>query len=244
MVPISQFVKLHRVYGPDYVGRFNLYTSINVNGVPPQASVLDKLSRPLPRWQKTLCRWATVTIFRVLPVRNKNGRWQHCHHFGTGIRIHLPAVERTIRKLCTAIMVILSVPFGLAGSFIFAMMTGAENNIYLQIALIMLIGLLCKNAILIVQYGVARRRKGNAYHTIGHRCGLCPSASYSDDFFALIIGLLPMMFAHVGANGNSTLGAGAVGGMLLGMIFQLVFVPGLFVLFERYRNESSPSNGT
>ena len=137
--------------------------------------------------------------------------------------------------------VILSVPFGLMGTFIFADLRDISNNIYLQIALIMLIGLLAKNAILIVEFALERRRNGMSIVKAaldGASARLRPILMTS---LALIIGLLPMMFAHgVGANGNKALGTGSVGGMLIGMIFQVLIVPALFVLFQKIQERFTP----
>ena len=137
--------------------------------------------------------------------------------------------------------VILSIPFGLAGSFIFALMMGVENNIYLQIVLIMLIGLLAKNAILIVEFALDRRRTGMPIINAaidGAAARLRPILMTS---LAMVIGLLPMMFASgVGANGNGTLGAGAAGGMLIGMICQIFIVPALFVVFQIIQEKIKP----
>ena len=137
--------------------------------------------------------------------------------------------------------VILSIPFGLMGSFIFASIFGISNNVYLQIALIMLIGLLAKNAILIVEFAVDRRRTGMSIVNAaidGAAARLRPILMTS---LALIIGLLPMMLAHgVGANGNKSLGAGSVGGMLIGMILQVLVVPALFVIFQTIQEKIKP----
>ena len=137
--------------------------------------------------------------------------------------------------------VILSIPFGLAGSFIFAQMMSVENNIYLQIALIMLVGLLAKNAILIVEFALDRRKTGMSIVDSaiqGAAARLRPILMTS---LAMVIGLLPMMFAHgVGANGNSTLGTGAVGGMFIGMVCQIFIVPALFVIFEIIQEKFKP----
>jgi HAE1 family hydrophobic/amphiphilic exporter-1 len=131
------------------------------------------------------------------------------------------------------IAVILSIPLGLSGSFIFANMMGVDNDIYLQIAVIMLIGLLAKNAILIVQFALARRQAGETIVQAaidGATARLRPILMTS---LAMVIGLLPLMFASgVGANGNSTIGTGAVGGMLVGTILQIFIVPALFVIFQ------------
>jgi HAE1 family hydrophobic/amphiphilic exporter-1 len=137
--------------------------------------------------------------------------------------------------------VILSIPFGLMGSFIFAQIFGISNNIYLQIALIMLIGLLAKNAILIVEFALERRRTGMSIVNsaiAGASARLRPILMTS---LALIIGLLPMMFADgAGANGNNALGTGSIGGMLIGMILQVLIVPALFVTFQIIQEKISP----
>ena len=137
--------------------------------------------------------------------------------------------------------VILSVPFGLMGSFIFAKIMGVENNIYMQISLIMLIGLLAKNAILITEFALERRLSGMSIVSaavLGASARLRPILMTS---LALVIGLLPLMFASgVGANGNSTLGTGAIGGMFIGMICQIFIVPALFVAFQYLQEKIKP----
>jgi len=241
MAPITQFVSLRRVYGPDNLSRFNLYTAINVNGNPATGySSGDAIN-------------AIKEVAQELPIGygfEFSGMTREEESTGTNTTaIILALVFVFVYLLLSAqyesyllpIAIILSIPFGLAGSFIFANMMGAENNIYLQIALIMLIGLLAKNSILIVQYAVAKRREGltiirSAIKAAGMR--LRPILMTS---FAMIVGLLPMMFAHgVGANGNKTLGSGAVGGMLIGMIFQLFITPVLFVIFEVLQEKIKP----
>jgi HAE1 family hydrophobic/amphiphilic exporter-1 len=130
---------------------------------------------------------------------------------------------------------------GLMGSFIFARFMGIDNNIYLQIALIMLIGLLAKNAILIVEFALERRRTGVSIVNaaiLGAKARLRPILMTS---LAMIIGLLPMMFATgAGANGYNTLGTGAIGGMLIGMILQVLIVPSLFVAFQMLQEKITP----
>ena len=129
--------------------------------------------------------------------------------------------------------ILISIPLGLTGTFLFALMIGCSNNIYLQISLIMRIGLLAKNAILIVQFAVERRRQGTGIvrsAVSGATARLCPILMTS---FAMIVGLLPLMFATgVGANGNRSIGAGAVGGMRVGTFIGVLVVPALYVLFQ------------
>jgi multidrug resistance protein, acrB/acrD family len=137
--------------------------------------------------------------------------------------------------------VILSIPFGLAGAFLFTMLFGHSNDIYMQISLIMLIGLLAKNAILIVQFALERRRTGMAIRysaILGAAARLRPILMTS---LAMVIGLLPLMFASgVGKNGNQTLGAAAVGGMLIGTLCQIFVVPALFVAFQWLQEKLTP----
>ena len=139
--------------------------------------------------------------------------------------------------------VVLSVPFGLAGCFLFTQLFGHNNDIYMQISLIMLIGLLAKNAILIVQFALERRETGMAISwsaVLGAAARLRPILMTS---LAMVIGLLPMMFASgVGKNGNQTLGTAAVGGMLIGTICQLFVVPTLFVIFEKLQEKITPKH--
>ena len=137
--------------------------------------------------------------------------------------------------------VILSIPFGLAGAFIFTMLFGHNNDIYMQISLIMLIGLLAKNAILIVEFALERRRTGMAIKyaaILGAGARLRPILMTS---LAMVVGLLPLMFASgVGRNGNQTLGAAAVGGMLIGTLCQVFIVPSLFVIFQYLQERIKP----
>lgn len=127
------------------------------------------------------------------------------------------------------------------GSFIFASIFGVENNIYLQISLIMLIGLLAKNAILIVEFALDRRRTGMSIRNAAITGAAARLRAILMTSLALIIGLLPLMFAHgVGANGNRALGVGAIGGMLIGMILQLLIVPAFFAIFQRVQERFSP----
>ena len=233
MAPITNFVTLRKVYGPENITRFNLFTSISVNGQPNPgyssgeaiAAVQEVAAQTLP--QGYGYDFSGLTREEQSSSNQIGGILVLCLVFVYFILCAL--YESYILPLS----VILSLPLGLSGSFIFARMMGANNDIYLQTALIMLIGLLAKNAILIVQFALARRQQGESIVQSaidGAAARLRPILMTS---LAMVIGLLPLMFASgVGANGNRTIGSGAVGGMLLGTIFQLVVVPTLFVVFQ------------
>ncbi len=242
MAPISNFIKLTRVYGPDLMNRFNMFTSISVTGTPAPgyssgdalAAIEEVAAQALPqgygyeysgmtREESSTTGNATATIFGL------------CLLF-----VYL-LLSAQYESYLLPFAVILSVPFGLAGAFIFADIFDVSNNIYLQIALIMLIGLLAKNAILIVEFALERRMTGMSVLNAaiaGAAARLRPILMTS---LALVIGLLPMLFAHgVGANGNRALGAGSVGGMLIGMICQIFIVPALFVVFQLLQEKFKP----
>lgn len=242
MAPITNFITLEKVYGPDNINRFNMYTSMTVKGNPADGyssgeaikAIEEVASQTLPvgygyefsgmtREEQSSSSGTTAIIFML------------CLVF-----VYL-LLSAQYESYILPLSVIFSIPFGLAGSFIFAWIMGVENNIYLQIALIMLIGLLAKNAILIVEFALDRRRTGMPIINAaidGAAARLRPILMTS---LAMVIGLLPMMFAHgVGANGNSTLGAGAVGGMLIGMICQIFIVPALFVVFQIIQEKIKP----
>lgn len=242
MAPITQFMTLKKVYGPDNIKRFNMFTSMSVNGSPATGvssgeaikAVEEVAAQYLPqgygyefsgmtREEQSTGSSTTAIIFAL------------CLIF-----VYL-LLSAQYESYLLPLAVILSIPFGLMGSFIFAQMMGVENNIYMQIALIMLMGLLAKNAILIVEFALDRRKMGMSITwaaVLGAGARLRPILMTS---LAMVVGLLPLMFAHgVGANGNSTLGTGAVGGMLIGMICQIFIVPALFVVFEYLQEKVKP----
>ena len=242
MAPISQFMMLTKVYGPDNIKRFNMFTSMSVNGSPADGyssgqaikAIEEVAAQSLPtgygfefsgmtREEQSSSGSTTAMIFAL------------CFVF-----VYL-LLSAQYESYILPLVVLLSVPSGLMGSFIFAQIMGVENNIYMQIALIMLIGLLAKNAILITEFALDRRKTGMSITEAavsGASARLRPILMTS---LAMVIGLLPLMFAHgVGANGNSTLGTGAIGGMFIGMICQIFIVPALFVVFEHIQEKVKP----
>ena len=241
MAPINEFCNVKRVYGPAGVNRFNLFTSINVTCNVAEGystgeaikAVEEVAAQSLPAGytydysgltrQEASSSNATALIFLL------------CFMF-----IYL-ILSAQYESYILPLAVVLSVPFGLAGAFLFTKLFGHSNDIYMQISLIMLIGLLAKNAILIVQFALERRHTGMAITwsaILGASARLRPILMTS---LAMVIGLLPMMFASgVGKNGNQTLGAAAVGGMLIGTICQIFVVPVLFAIFQRLQEKFTP----
>lgn len=242
MAPIDNFVSLKRIYGPDLINRFNMFTAISVTGTPAAGYSSGQALQAIERVaQETLPQGYSFEYSGMSREEADNSSG------GTGMIFLLILVfvylilSAQYESYIVPWAVILSVPFGLMGTFLFAHFRDIANNIYLQIALIMLVGLLAKNAILIVEFALDRRRTGMSIvksAIMGAEARLRPILMTS---LALIIGLLPLMYARgAGANGNQALGTGAVGGMLIGMILQVLVVPALFVAFQTLQEKFTP----
>lgn len=242
MAPITQFMTLKKIYGPDNIKRFNMFTSIAVNGTPaPGFSSGDAIRAMEEVAAQSLPTGYGYEYSGMTREEQSTGSGTTAMIFVLCLVFVYLLLSAQYESYILPLAVILSIPFGLAGSFIFAWMMGVQNNIYMQIALIMLIGLLAKNAILIVEFALERRRMGMSITwaaVLGAAARLRPILMTS---LAMVVGLLPLMFASgVGANGNSTLGTGAVGGMLIGMICQIFVVPALFVAFQYLQEKIKP----
>ena len=256
MAPITQFVSMKKVYGPDIINRFNLYTSMKVMVAPASGytsgqalqAIAEVAKENLPMGfgyelggmarEEAQSSGSTTGIIFVL-----------CFVF-----VYL-LLSAQYESYILPLAVLLSVPFGLMGSFIFVngfsalgsipalkMILGTmSNDIYMLIALIMLMGLLAKNAILIVEFALDRRKQGMSISwaaVLGAAARLRPILMTS---LAMIVGLIPLMLAMgVGAHGNRTLGASTIGGMLIGMILQIFIVPVLFVVFQWLQEKFKP----
>lgn len=243
MAPISNFVTLTRVFGPDLMNRFNMFTSISVTAQPASGYSTGEAISTVERVAQQALPQGYGYEFSGM-TREQAGSSSGSMTgmiFGLCMLFVYLLLSAQYESYILPLAVILSIPFGLAGAFIFARIFGITNNIYLQIALIMLIGLLAKNAILIVEFALDRRKTGMSIFNAavaGASDRLRPILMTS---LAMVIGLLPMMFASgVGANGNRALGAGSVGGMLIGMICQIFIVPSLFVVFEIIQEKIKP----
>lgn len=256
MAPISQFMTIKKVYGPDIISRFNLYTSMKVMLAPAEGytsgqalkAIAEVAGKDLPQGysyelggmarEEAETSGSTTGLIFIL-----------CFVF-----VYL-LLSAQYESYILPFAVLLSIPFGLLGSFLFVngmsaignisimkMILGSmSNDIYMQIALIMLMGLLAKNAILIVEFALDRRKMGMSITwaaVLGASARLRPILMTS---LAMVVGLLPMMFAFgVGAHGNRTLGTSAIGGMLVGMFLQIFIVPTLFVVFQYLQEKAKP----
>ena len=241
MSPVQEFCQLSRVYGPSNINRFNLFTSINVTAtVADGYSTGEAIKAAQEVAAEVLPQGYTYDYQGLTREEAKASNSTAVIFLLCFIFIYL-ILSAQYESYILPLAVVLSVPFGLAGCFLFTQLFGHSNDIYMQISLIMLIGLLAKNAILIVQFALERRQLGMAITwsaILGAAARLRPILMTS---LAMIIGLLPMMFASgVGKNGNQTLGAAAVGGMLIGTICQVLVVPGLFVIFQSLQEKFRP----
>ena len=243
MASVSNFVNITKVYGPDLLNRFNMFQSISVTGNPaPGFSSGDCLAAIERVAAETLPPGYGYEYSGMTREEASSGAGSTTAIiFGLCLLFVYLLLSAQYESYILPWSVILSIPFGLMGTFIFAQIFGITNNIYLQIALIMLIGLLAKNAILIVEFAIERRRMGMSIVKAaidGASARLRPILMTS---LAMIIGLLPMMFATgAGANGNRALGTGSIGGMLIGMLLQVIIVPALFVIFQKIQEKISP----
>ena len=242
MAPIDNFVKLTRVYGPDMLDRFNMYTSISVTGNPaPGVSSGDAIKVINEVAQQTLPTGYGFEYAGMTREMASQGSGSTAYIFALVLLFVYLLLSAQYESYVLPWAVILSVPFGLMGTFLFAHFRDIANNIYLQIALIMLIGLLAKNAILIVEFALERRQTGMGISKAAIQGAVARLRPILMTSLAMIIGLLPMMFAHgAGANGNQALGTGAVGGMLIGMILQVFIVPAMFVAFMHLQEKIRP----
>ena len=241
MSPIQEFCNLERVYGPSNINRFNLFTSINVTATVADGYSTGEAIKAVQEVAADFLPQGYTYDYSGLTRSEASSSNSTALIFVLCFLFIYLILSAQYASYILPLVVVLSVPFGLAGAFGFTQLFGHSNDIYMQISLIMLIGLLAKNAILIVQFALERRELGMAISwsaVLGSAARLRPILMTS---LAMIIGLLPMMFASgVGKNGNQTLGAAAVGGMLIGTLCQLFVVPTLFVIFQSLQEKFRP----
>ena len=233
MAPITEFINMKRVYGPESVSRFNLFTAISVDGSPnPGYSTGQALLAIKEVAAQTLPPGYGYEYSGISREEQTSGN-QSIYIFVLSLVFVYLLLSAQYESYILPLAVLLSMPVGLSGVYIFAKLFGIGNNIYMQISLIMLIGLLAKNAILIVEFALERRRKGMALVEAaieGAKARLRPILMTS---FAFVFGLAPLMFATgAGAYGNRSIGTGAIGGMLIGTVLGVFVIPGLFIIFQ------------
>ncbi|REC47209.1 efflux RND transporter permease subunit [Chryseobacterium pennipullorum] len=238
MVPFSTFITIERVYGPEVLTRYNMYMSAMINGEPADGyssgdaiAAVERIAKEsLPRGFDI--EWSGMTREEILSGNQTVYIFLICLLF-----VYL-LLAAQYESFLLPMPVLLSLPTGIFGSYIALVLAGLDNNIYAQVALVMLIGLLAKNAILIVEFAVARNKQGFDIVPAaieGARQRLRPILMTS---FAFVAGLIPLCIASgAGAIGNRSIGTAAAGGMLIGTIFGLVVIPGLYIFFAKLENK-------
>ena len=241
MAPVSQFVTLTKVYGPETLNRFNMYTSIAINGDAAEGyssgeainAIKETAAKVLPRGYSyefsDLTREEESTSSNTVVV------------YGICFLLIYLLLASLYESYLIPFAVLLAVPAGLMGCLLFARAMGLENDIYLQTGMIMIIGLLSKTAILLTEYASERRRAGMSLQQAAMAAARARLRPILMTVLMMIFGMLPLMFSTgVGANGNSSLGTGVVGGMFIGTIALLFLVPSLFILFQWIQEKISP----
>ncbi len=241
MAPVSQFVKLTKVYGSETLNRFNMYSSISVNGTAADGYSSGDAIQAVREVAAQVLPHGYGYEFSGITREESETSSNTAIIFGICILLIYLILSALYESFLIPFAVILSVPCGLMGSFLFAKLMGLENNIYLQTGLIMLIGLLSKTAILLTEYAADRRACGMSLTQAAVSAAKVRLRPILMTVLTMVFGMLPLMFSHgVGANGNSTLGAGVSGGMLIGTLALLFLVPSLFIVFQYMQEKIRP----
>lgn len=241
MAPISQFVTLERVFGPQTVNRFNLFTSVKITGGNAQGySTGDAINAIQEVAGHTLTSDYDID-YSGLTREEINAGSQTLFIFMLCVIFVYFLLSAQYESFVQPLSVILSLPFGIMGAFLGQHLAGLENNIYFQIALIMLVGLLAKNAILIVEFALQRRRAGETIVSSAINAAKARLRPILMTSLAFIFGMLPLVFATgIGAAGNKSIGTGAAIGLLVGTVFGVIFIPALYVIFQWIQEKIKP----
>ncbi|ULQ57746.1 efflux RND transporter permease subunit [Flavihumibacter rivuli] len=240
MVPYSTFIRLERVYGPEQLTRYNMYTSAMINGDASQGyssgdaiAAIEEAATQLPRGFSI--EWSGMTREQVLSGNQAVYIFIICLIF-----VYL-LLAAQYESFLLPLPVILSLPAGIFGAFAALKLFGLENNIYAQVALVMLIGLLGKNAILIVEFAIQRSKEGLSVLDAAREGAASRLRPILMTSFAFIAGLIPLCMASgAGAMGNRSIGTAAAGGMLIGTVFGVLVIPGLYFLFASMGKKEKP----
>ena len=242
MAPVSQFVTLKKVLGPETTNRFNLYSSISANVNPAEGYSSGEVQKVIEEVaEQTLPTGYGYEYGGMAREEASSGGAQTIFIYAICIFLIYLILACLYESFFVPFAVIFSVPFGLMGSFLFAKLLGLENNIYLQTGVIMLIGLLAKTAILITEYAIERRRKGMGIVESAYSAAQVRLRPILMTVLTMVFGMLPLMFSSgAGANGNSSLGTGVVGGMVVGTLALLFVVPVFYIIFEFLQEKIRP----
>ena len=234
IAPVSQFVTLKQVLGPETANRFNLYSTITANVNPADGYSSGEVQKVIEEVAaQSLPAGYGYEYGGMAREEASSGGAQTVFIYAICIFLIYLILACLYESFLIPFAVIFSVPFGLMGSFLFAKILGLENNIYLQTGVIMLIGLLAKTAILITEYAIERRRKGMGIVESAYSAAQVRLRPILMTVLTMIFGMLPLMFSSgAGANGNSSLGTGVVGGMAVGTLALLFVVPVFYIIFE------------
>ena len=241
MAPLSQFVTLTRTYGPETMSRFNMYNSIAVNAMPAEGYSTGDAIRAVEEVAQASLPIGYGYEFGGITREESQQSGTTVIIFGICLLMIYLILCALYESFVIPFAVLLAVPCGLMGTFLFAKLLGLENNIYLQVGLIMLIGLLAKTAILLTEYATERRHAGMSLTAAALSAAKARLRPILMTALTMIVGLLPLMVSTgVGANGNRSLGTGAVGGMLIGTLALLFIVPSLFIAFQWLQEKIKP----
>ena len=241
MAPVGQFIKLTKTYGPEILSRFNLFSTISVNASANAGYSSGDAIKAVEEVAKQTLPSGYGYEFGGITREESSSGTSIVAIFAICIIFVYIILCALYESLFVPLAVMLSIPFGLLGSFLFAQMFGVENNVYMQTGLIMLIGLLAKTAILLTEYASERRRHGMTIAQAALSAAGARLRPILMTALTMIIGLLPLVVATgAGANGEISLGVGTVGGMLIGTIALLFVVPVLFIVFQTIEERVMP----
>lgn len=245
MAPVGQFITLTKVYGAETLTRFNLYSSIAVNGMPADGYSTGDAINAIDEVAKQTLPTGYGYEFSGMTREESGNTNTTILIFGLCIIFVYLILCALYESVFIPLAVMLSVPFGLMGTFLFARFFGLENNIYMQVGLIMLIGLLAKTAILLTEYASTRRKEGMSIASAAISAAGVRLRPILMTALTMIIGMLPLAFASgAGANGNISLSVGVIGGMLIGTLALLFVVPVFFIAFQTLQERVMPERNT
>ena len=241
MSPVNQYLTLTRIYGPQSISRFNLFTAIQVSGQAADGYSSGQAIKAVQEVAAKVLPAGYGFEFGGMSREEANTGNSVAVIFGICVLFIYLILCALYESIFIPIVIIVSIPFGLAGSFLFARMFGLENNIYLQIGLLMLIGLLAKTAILLTEFASQKREEGMSISQAAMSAAKARLRPILMTSLTMIFGMLPLMFASgVGANGNISIGVGTVGGMFIGTLALIIIVPPLFIIFQHIEEKVMP----